>query len=336
MNGNHESPAIIRHRIEADPEVDLEAWEEFWPGAVNGTMFHSPRFLSYHPPDRFNDHYLSFRRKGNLVGIFPAVEREEEGVRCWVSHPGASFAGPAWSPRLHYHHLEDLVRALVEYARDAGFGRIRMTIPPVIYNLRPEQALESALRRHGFQLQRWELTQAVELNFNPAALLDTFVNKTRTAYRKAVLNKLQFRVIEGPSSVELDRFWEILVENRRGLGIVPAHSREEVERLHRLVPERLMLAMVEFEGRMVAVIWNFLCNRQTILEFYMAHEIEVQSLKPVAFLTYHTMQWARERGYRWLDFGISSIQGDPTWGLLRFKENFGSRHFLRLSYQRDL
>jgi CelD/BcsL family acetyltransferase involved in cellulose biosynthesis len=336
MSDKPEAPAIIKHRITADPEIAADEWEGFWRGAINGTVFNSLSFLAYHPPDRFKSHHLTLRRKGNLVGIFPAVEREEDGRRVWVSHQGASYGGPAYSPKLQYHHLEDLVRALVEYAREARFNRIQLTLPPVIYNDQPDQALPFALYRHGFQVVRTELTQAVQLDSDESGLLDTFVNKTRGAYRKAIAEGLTFRIIDQPTTAELDRFWEILVENRRGLGVVPTHSREEIERLHRLIPENLMLAVVERDGEMAAVIWNFICNRHTVLEFYMAHNAAHQRLKPVPFLTYNSLLWARQRGFRWLDFGISSIWGEPTWGLLKFKENFGSRNFLRLTWQKDL
>lgn len=333
MNEN----VIISHPVVADPVIDPDEWEDFWIYAVNGTLFNSLRFLSYHSPDKFNSHHLTFRRKGNLVGIFPAVVIEEkDGSRSWVSHPGASYGGPAWSPRLRYHHIESLIAALIDYARATGFNRIRITPPPVIYNDDPDQALDFALMRHGFRVMRQELTQAVRLDFDEKNLLATFVNKTRTAFRHAVGQGLQFRIVEHPSTAELDRFWDILVENREGLGVVPAHSREEIERLHKLLPERLMMGVVEHEDRMIAVIWNFLCNRNTVLEFYMAHEAKSQSLRPVPLLTYHTMLWAKRMGFKYLDFGISSIWSDPTWGLLKFKENFGSRHYLRLTYQKDL
>jgi len=162
------------------------------------------------------------------------------------------------------------------------------------------------------------------------------VSKTRTAYRKAVREKLSFRIIEQPTRVEYDRFWEILVENRQGLGVVPAHSREEIERLHNLVPEQLMMAAIEHNGRIVSVIWNLICNRNTVLEFYMAHEASAQIMRPVPLLTYHTLLWAKRQGFKWLDFGISSVRGDPTWGLMKFKENFDARHFLRVTYQLEL
>ncbi len=331
-----ESPTEINHPIEVDTYIDSEAWEAFWQDAANGTLFHSLKFMSYHPAGRFKQHHVGFRHKGNLVGIFLGAERDEDGLKTWMSHPGASYGGPAWSRKLKYHQFESLISALIEYARENGFKRIKMTPPPVIYNPDPEQSLDFALKRHGFNINRWELTQAVKLDFDEDLLLDQFRNKTRTAYRRAINEGLTFRIIEKPSQAEYNRFWEILVENRTGLGVVPAHNREEIERLHNLVPDRLMMAAIEHKGRMITVIWNFLCNRDTVLEFYMAHIAESQILRPVSFLTYNTLLWAKRRGFKWLDFGISSVLGDPTWGLMKFKENFDARHFLRVTYQLDL
>lgn len=270
------------------------------------------------------------------MGIFTGAVSEEDGVKCWVSYPGASYGGPAWSPKLQYHHLEELVRVLVEYARTAGFGQIRITPPPVIYNKYYEQSLDFALWRHGFKVIRHELSQAVRLEYGDDELIESFVNKSRTAYRQAIKHDLKFRIIDRPTGADLDRFWEILEENREGLGVTPAHNRREIETLHDLVPDDLMLGVVEHKGEIIAVIWNFLCNRHTVLEFYMAHEARFQALRPVPFLTYHTMKWAKRQGFRWLDFGISSIWGEPTWGLLNFKENFSSQHYLRLTHQLDL
>lgn len=327
---------IPHNPVVVEPAWDEGEWEAFWPGAVNGTLFHSLRFLAYHPPGRFEIHNVTFRRKGNLVGIMPGAVRSEDGRRVWISHPGASYGGPAWSCKLHYSHLEELVRALVVYARRQGFAALRLTPPPVIYNPDPVQALDFALRRGGFKALRTELTQAVRLDAPPEALFASFVNKTRNAFRRAEKLGVRFRIVEQPTTAEFDRFWEILEENRRGLGVVPTHSRAEIERLHQLIPEYLMLAVIEHNGRMLAGIWNFICNREVVLEFYMAHEAPAVPFKPVPYLTYHSLLWAREKGLKWMDFGISSIWGEPTWGLLKFKENFNARHFLRQTWQIDL
>ncbi len=327
----------IQHPVIADPVIIPEEWEDFWHDAINGTVFNSLRFLSYHPQDRFKTHHVTFRRNGNLVGILPAVISEDEkGKKTWISHPGASYGGPVWSSKLRYHHLESLLDAMVEYARSIGVNQIRLTPPPVIYNEFPEQQLDFALQRKGFKVIRSELTQGVRLDVPESELLNSFVNKTRNAFRRAEKIGLKFREIENPTQEEFDRFWEILVENRTGLGVTPAHNRDEIELLHNLIPEHLMMAVVEYEGKIISLIWNFGCNRHTVLEFYMAHQEPFQKLRPVPFLTYHSILWARSKGYRYFDFGISSIDSDPTWGLLRFKENFNAHHFLRQTYQKNL
>lgn len=322
--------------IVIEEEYDPQEWDDFVSEAVNGTLYHTLKFLSYHPPHRFASHHIVFRRKGHLVGVMPGVEVWEGDQKVWVSHPGASYGGLAYSAQLKYHHLEEMVRCLVTYAKSKGFGAIRMTLPPVIYNSHPQQALDFALWRNGFGVIRTELTQAVSLDPSPEELFNHFVNKTRNAYRKAIKEGCQFRVLDPPNAEELEKFYQILDENRRGLGVKPAHTKEEIALLHQLVPERLMMAVVEREGEMLAGIWNFCCTSTTVLEFYMAHKASAVPFKPVPFLTYHSLIWAKERGFRWMDFGISSIWGEPTWGLLRFKENFNARHFLRQTWEKRL
>jgi hypothetical protein len=44
-------------------QSDFEAWDKFVDQSNNGTLFHSRRFLGYHPKNRFNDHSLIFKKK---------------------------------------------------------------------------------------------------------------------------------------------------------------------------------------------------------------------------------------------------------------------------------
>lgn len=326
--------ALCKNSIAVDENINQQEWDEFCLDAINGTLFHTLKFLSYHKAGKFNHLNVTFRRKGNLAGIFPgALITEEDKSISWVSHPGASYGGPAWSYKLSYSHLESLIGALVDYARKKGFARIKMTPPPVCYHDIPEESLRFALIRNGFSVSRVELTQAVKLNVPEESILATFCNKTRNSIRRAVKSGLEFRIISKPTEEEFDRFWEILVENRAGLGVVPAHSLEEIKLLHRLVPENLMMAVVEHKGRIITTIWNFVCNHSTVLEFYMAHQEPWQKLKPVPFMTYNTLLWAKSKGFKYFDFGISSIMSNPTWGLLKFKENFRANHFLRSTFE---
>lgn len=320
--------------FQIDLNVPDAEWEAFWKSAVNGNLFHSKVFLSYHPESKFLSHHIGVRRKGNLVLILTgAIITEKDGSKTFVSHPGASYGGPCWHPKMQFHHLLIALELIMKHCQQLGLNAVRMTPAPVIYSEHHDQVLQFCLIRLKFSIVRNELTQAVSLDFDKENLLESFVNKTRTALRQAHKYNLKFRILDNPSETELDKFWEILVENRAGLGVVPAHNRAEIAKLHQLLPDNLMMAVAEKDGEWAAVIWNFVCNRHTVLEFYMAHVLAHQHLKPVPFLTYKTMIWAQEQGIKYLDFGISSIWGEPTWGLLRFKENFGSKHYLRQTWE---
>lgn len=69
----------------------LDLWEKIVKNANNGTLFHTRKFLSYHPPGRFIDHSLIIYKKDKPYILFPAAEREINGKRFLVSHPGTSY-----------------------------------------------------------------------------------------------------------------------------------------------------------------------------------------------------------------------------------------------------
>ena len=52
-----------------------QIWDLFAPETNNGTIFHLRAFLNYHPKNRFSDHSLMVRKKGNLFSLFPAAEQ---------------------------------------------------------------------------------------------------------------------------------------------------------------------------------------------------------------------------------------------------------------------
>jgi len=73
-----------------------------------------------------------------------------------------------------------------------------------------------------------------------------------------------------------------------------------------------------------------------VLAFYISHLESYQKVRPVNQLFYHIIAWAIENGFRFLDFGIFTVNEDPNWGLGKFKESFGARGILREYYYRDL
>jgi hypothetical protein len=313
-------------------EETKRRWDKFIQTANNGTLFHTRRFLSYHPPGRFEDHSLTFTEKNQILAVFPAAIKAIEESRILSSHCGASYGGFVCQENLSVQSAFELVDALIAYASKERFDSIEMTLPPVIYLRRPSHYLDFALYKRGFTYKKREVSSVIPLDFPLEEILHQFKPEARTAYRKSVKSG-----IRAEESDDLAAFYPILKKNlSMRHNVTPTHTLEELERLKRLFPERIRHFGAFLEDRMVAGVTNFLCNDRVVLAFYISHDEAYQEYRPVNHLFYEIIRWSLEHGYRYLDFGIFTVNEDPNWGLGKFKESFGARGILRETFTKKL
>ena len=89
-------------------------WDEFVGQSDNGTMFHTRKFLSYHPNKRFKDASFVILKKGTLYSVFSAVIMERNGKKILSSHSGASYGGFIHKSNLNLKESFSIVEALVD------------------------------------------------------------------------------------------------------------------------------------------------------------------------------------------------------------------------------
>jgi len=310
-------------------ESDQAEWEEFVTASNNGTLFHTRRFLSYHPLDRFKYHSLVFFDKGLRIAQFPAVDFLDNGRRVLISHRGASYGGFLVKPHCSLEESFRLVRTLLAYAREAGFDAVDMTPPPMIYLRKPSSYLDFSLLQNGFVYRKREVSSVIPLDFHRDHILYTFTEGSRRAVRRS--QKLGVQVRE---SEEYERFYDILKRNLRlRHNVTPTHSLEELLALRALFPEAIRLFAAYHGDTMVAGVVLFTCNPKVVLAFYISHDEAYQQFRGVNLLFHDIIDWSLQQGYQFLDFGIFTVNEDPNWGLARFKESFGSLGVFRDSLQ---
>jgi hypothetical protein len=319
-----------------DPAHDRQAWDKALNQAVNATLFHSHEFLQYHPRDRFENHHLIFRVGEEARVLLTGAVRDTDRGKALVSYPGASYGGLAYPSGLSFNQAHHLVDTLLRYARSQEFKALTLTPPPAIYSDWPSDVLDFHLLKQGFRYLKREITQSIPLDYGLTDPFDTLCNKTRTAVRKAIKEGLTVDEDILLSDANLETFYPLLWDNRKRLGVTPTHSLAELKRLRDLVPGQLSLSLVRQGKKAIAGILNFVANSRVLLIFYVCHDWDFQELRPVPLLVYRSMLWAHARGYRHLDFGTSTLNMEPNWGLLKFKENFGARGYFRDTFTIDL
>ena len=313
-------------------QQDTETWEKFVLRANNGTIFHERRFLSYHPKGRFRDNSLIFEKKGKIKALFPAVEIKSGKNKVLISHQGSSYGGLVVEQDMGFRDSYDYVEALLLWAEQEGFTGIQLTLPPAIYQRRVSNYIDFSLIKHGFKYKKREVSSILTLETTPEENLALFKPSHRTAVRKAVKQNVIIK-----ESNDWATFYNILRDNLKiRHNVQPTHKLNELIKLKKLYPERIKLFGAFWGGKMVAGVVNFSVNKDVILAFYISHIEKYQHLRAVNLLFYEIIKWGQTKDFKYLDFGIFTVNMDPNFGLGRFKENFGASGVFRDTFVIEL
>lgn len=307
-------------------------WDDFVKNSVNGTLFHTRKFLSYHPDNKYVDASVEFYKKNKLFSVFPAVAVEYNGKLTLYSHLGASYGGFVYNEGISIKESFDLVSRLVEYAKDEKVKRIVMTLPPVIYERRLSNYIDFALIKNDFKYLRRDVSSIVRLESCLEGNVAKFKQANRTAYRRAQKLGVEIR-----RSEDYKEFYDILKHNLKiRHNVQPTHTLEELIKLKNMFPESIRFFGANVKDEMVAGVVMFDCNREVTLAFYISHKESMQEYRGVNLLFYHIIKNSIEMGFHYLDFGIFTVDMEPNFGLGRFKEGFGSSGVLRDTFILDL
>jgi hypothetical protein len=301
-----------------------DEWDEFVWASSGGTIFHTLKFQSYHPASRFDFFNVAVKENERLVCVVPGAAVETESGRVFRSPAGASFGGFVFGDDCSLRTMRDTVAAFCHWMRDEGFTRIEMTLPPLCYSRNEHQGLSYVLTSLGYSPGLTEGTAVVPLEaFDPEALHPVLARNLRKAAREGL------SVQEGSDPAG---FYNVLTANLSAKGVKPTHTLEEMKSLFTLYPDRLMLLEAVLEDRVVGGSLLVLCNGRVGLAFYICDDPEERKLRVTEAVIDAAIRRLRESGYRYLDLGTISRQGEIDWGLVRFKSKFATRTYARERY----
>ena len=80
---------------------------------------------------------------------------------------------------------------------------------------------------------------------------------------------------------------------------------------------------------MIAGVVSFILNKRVQLAFYISHDEKFQDKRALNLLFFTIFKEAIQKGKKVFDFGIFTENGEPNFGLARFKENFGASGIFR-------
>ena len=314
--------------IRAEPFSEAQAcdWDRFCDGAINATLLHTRRFLSYHGT-RFKDRSVVLLNDQAIVGVLPAAEHPSDASLV-VSHPGATYGGLVHDGNLTGERTLQALQAVTTLYREQGYAKFQYKALPHTYAQSPAQDDLYALFRLGAARTRCDLSSTIDLT----------ARRARPDRRRRALKKALNQVTVEWNALDWPQVWQLIADNlARKHDARPVHSAQELATLHQRFPEHIRVASATHEGLPVAAVVLF-NSRQVWHAQYIASDETGHALNALDAVFESAIERASQAGARYFDFGTSNEQAGEVLnsGLYRFKTEFGGGGVAHEFYQLNI
>jgi hypothetical protein len=305
----------------------VEGTEDDWDRLVwaspSGTVFHTLKFLSYHPASRFDFLNLAIGEDGDLLGVIPGGIVKVGERRLYRSPVGASFGGFTFRAGCDMERMDSAVGAFEGKMRELGLDGVEIVLAPACYR-DGDRSLDFVLTSRGYGLALREATLVVPLGgYRYEGASPVLLRNLRKAKRAGV----SVRTTNQPAD-----FYKVLIKNLSAKHVKPTHTLEELQDLLSLLPDRFVLFEAVIGDRVVGGSLVVICNDRTGLAFYICDDPEKRQFRVSEALLDGAISWLKHAGYAYLDLGTVSIEGRMNWGLYRFKSKFQTITTIRERY----
>lgn len=306
-------------------------WDEFVSTGIFGTIYHTRRFINYHPKNRFIDTSILIYYKNKLISILPACKKNSDSPS--FSYMGATYGGPVFhKDYVKIKYITVIVDKIFEFYQN----KIEFRLANNIY-------FENSVFSLYYLLSR-KLTMIPELAWY-VKTEDVFIKNIKNKRNRKYLTKM----IEDknlscfPTNVLDDyvKFYGILKNNlKTRYKTNPTHTLDEFLLVKDLLNKRQALYIVKNENNLIlGGVYVIKVTKQCWYTFYISKNLDYD--KPNSSILYimnNITIDAKKSNVLYLDFGISTENRGQiiNTGLSDYKENsFGatcnSRYVFQLS-----
>jgi lipid II:glycine glycyltransferase (peptidoglycan interpeptide bridge formation enzyme) len=316
-------------QLDRESDKDYANWKMLLNSSFGSTIFHNPDFLAYHC-NRFKEHHLGVYNGDTLMGVMPMALFEENGKTIAKSPYGASYGGFVFNRVLNYSDSKKIVTEFKEYLKTNSIHEIIITPPLPIYYSTYSETFLFALLQEGFKIINSDITSVIDISENDLGK-NTFTSRARNMSRKAIKAGVTCHFDAG-----IDDFWLLMSKTFIKHGTKPTHTFENWKWLMENLPGMIWCDVAYVRNIPIAGIGHFKINNLTDSSFYLCNDLEYQDTQALSLLICEILKNAQHQGYKWFDFGTSSVNMVARENIFSFKESFGSVGLFRSTYKVEL
>ncbi len=304
-----ESQSVAGHQAENEP---------FLFSMPEHLALQGERWLTYRSVDAV--------KKNELIRF--SVSADKDVARSPVKGPFAALEiATDVSAELIYRFFLFVEKSL----RKRGINRIILKHQHDQYRNRQAPKLHACLFSLGYEVLEAEVGAVVQVDSESLwTKMDSWEKRRK---RQATASSLT--AVHLPLT-ELRKVYNFLKGCREERGHELSLSWQEVYRLAKTFPDRILLVSITSGKRWAAASLAIRVRSDILYNFYTGHLAEFNRLSPTVSLLDHLNAYCYRNKIALLDLGTSSVRGVPNFSLLQFKLRMGSTPTLKLSVSKML
>jgi len=318
-----------------------ELWDDFVKNGVLGTIYHTRKFINYHPNNRFTDNSILLFKEDELICVVPACKKKQvipgttynsdgdiiidpdefstfnqKASTPYFSYLGATYGGPVFLKKyFQTRYVSIMIDKIMQYYNN----EIEFRLANNIYF---EDNIFMVYSLLGAKLRMIpEMSWYIKTN-------DEFIDNIQNKRNRSNLIK----AIEDPSILcyktlddnKYKLFYSILEKNLSDNHMsIPTHTLHELLLLKSILENNASLYIVEKDETMLGGVYVVKVTSVCWYTFYISRNIDINnSSLAIPYLMYTIANDAKKEGVKYLDYGITTEDRGKILnsGLADFKE----------------
>ena len=288
-------------------ENQEQEWDDFIKHSFNGTVYHTRKFINYHPKNRFVDKSIMIYDDNILVCVIPVCLNNDK----YFSHLGTTYGGPVIIKS--YFKIEKL-KKIIDLIFEYYDNKLEMRIANDIYFNNSQSSLIYLLQTKLYlKLElSWYIT-----NFNIDNISNKF-NRRHLLNIKKDKSILVFITDKIDDYIDFYKILENTLKNKHNTK--PTHTLEEFLILKDIVNHKLCIVK---NTDIIAGIYFIEVTKDKYYAFYITKNYKLENNYTTSCLLYVIEYFMNCIKPNLIDFGISTEnKGDIlNIGLSKFKED---------------
>jgi len=290
------------------------------------TIFDSVAFmkLNEHKVDKVN--YASFNNGKNRFGLIFG-ERDSILVSPFSS-PYSCFTSITKNNKIKSY--TETCEALVKHAKKSGMKKIKITLPPLMYDEDHITKIYNSLYICGFKIAGCDINYHYCLDEFDDEYQSKILPQARQKLKNALSNNLRF---EKTDNIELA--YDVIKQNREAKGYPLWMTLDEVYQTINVVKTDFFLVYDENNAPVASAMVYHVTN-DCVQVIYWGNTVGSDSLRPMNFLSFKTLEYYRSENKAIFDVGPSTEFSIPNNGLCDFKQSIGCKTSPKFTFEMEL